>query len=175
MNMEKQLFDADMMSRMMTRMAYEIIENNDLEQVALVGIQTRGEQLAHRIQRKIQAIKHIELPLEALDITDYRDDVSSNRTGVGPQVPAFTVNLTHKTVIIVDDVLYTGRTVRAAIDAIMDVSRPNAIRLAILVDRGHRELPIRADYVGKNIPTSRKETIQVKLTEIDQVDAIVIQ
>ena len=168
------LFDETMISRMITRIANESIEQNKLDDIVLVGIQTRGIHIAKRLKQKIKEIENTNIPVETLDIKFYRDDLEKISEEPEIKVPRFKLDLTNKVVIIVDDVLYTGRTVRAAIDAIMDASRPKAIRLAILVDRGHRELPIRADHIGKNIPTSRKENVQVHLNEVDDVEEILL-
>ena len=168
------LFDETMIYRMITRIANEIIEQNKLDDIVLVGIQTRGIHIAKRLKQKIKEIENTNIPVETLDIKFYRDDLEKISEEPEIKVPRFKLDLTNKVVIIVDDVLYTGRTVRAAIDAIMDASRPKAIRLAILVDRGHRELPIRADHIGKNIPTSRKENVQVHLNEVDDVEEILL-
>ena len=168
------LFDETMISRMITRIANEIIEQNQLDDIVLVGIQTRGIHIAKRLKQKIKEIENTNIPVETLDIKFYRDDLEKISDEPEIKVPRFKLDLTNKVVIIVDDVLYTGRTVRAAIDAIMDASRPKAIRLAILVDRGHRELPIRADHIGKNIPTSRKENVKVHLNEVDDVEEILL-
>ena len=168
------LFDETMISRMNTRLANEIIEQNKLDDIVLVGIQTRGIHIAKRLKQKIKEIENTNIPVETLDIKFYRDDLEKISEEPEIKVPRFKLDLTNKVVIIVDDVLYTGRTVRAAIDAIMDASRPKAIRLAILVDRGHRELPIRADHIGKNIPTSRKENVKVHLNEVDDVEEILL-
>ena len=168
------LFDEVMISRMITRIANEIIEQNKLEEIVLVGIQTRGIYIAKRLKQKIGEIENINIPVESLDIKFYRDDLEKQSFEPEITTPKFKLDLNKKVVIIVDDVLYTGRTVRAAIDAIMDVSRPKAIRLAILVDRGHRELPIRADHIGKNIPTSKKENVKVYLKEVDKSEEILL-
>lgn len=172
---EKLLLEAEDITRITTRLSYEIIEKNkDLSQVILVGIKTRGIYLANRLQKRIERLHGTTLPVETLDIHFYRDDLEKVDHAPTVQQSNFQQSLTGKTVIIVDDVLFTGRTVRAAMDAILDVSRPQAIRLAILVDRGHRELPIRADYVGKNIPTALSENVKVFLQEIDQEDKVSI-
>ena len=168
------LFDETMISRMITRIANEIIEQNKLDDIVLVGIQTRGIHIAKRLKQKIKEIENTNIPVETLDIKFYRDDLEKISEEPEIKVPRFKLDLTNKVIIIVDDVLYTGRTVRAAIDAIMDASRPKAIRLAILVDRGHRELPIRADHIGKNIPTSKKENVKVHLNEVDDVEEILL-
>lgn len=173
---ERVLLNSEDISRVITRLAHEILEkNNDIHDIVLVGIKTRGIFLARRIKEKIKKIEGINVAVETLDITFYRDDLEKNSELPVVTNVNFKLDLNKKVVIIVDDVLYTGRTVRAAIDAIMDVSRPKAIRLAILVDRGHRELPIRADYVGKNIPTSSKEIVKVHFQELDGNDKIIIK
>ena len=168
------LFDASQINRMLTRMAHEINERTDIHQVVLVGIKTRGANLADRLQVKLAAITQVQVAVEHIDIQFYRDDLVKNHAD--PQIKhlSFTHNLTDKTVVIVDDVLYTGRTVRAAMDAILDVSRPQVIRLAIMVDRGHRELPIRADFIGKNIPTAHEENVHVCLQEVDGTEEILL-
>lgn len=168
-----QLFDEDMMNRALARISYEIMEKNDsLEDVVLVGILTRGLPLAKRIQTNIQKHSGIEVPVGSLDIHFYRDDLG--KMGEMPHTTekqlSFDVN--GKNVVLVDDVLFTGRTVRAAIDALFDMGRPAKVQLAILVDRGHRELPIRPDYIGKNVPTSMQEVISVNLEEIDGITNI---
>src|SRR5919205_1932133 len=178
---EKVLLDAEALRRTLTRIAHEIIEGNpELSRVALVGIQTRGVPLAQRLRRLIEERAGEAPALGAVDITFYRDDVFA-RGGGAPLHPqpvvrstALEFPLEGKTVILVDDVLYTGRTIRAAIEALFDYGRADRIQLAVLVDRGHRELPIRPDYVGKNLPTSREERIQVELLEVDEVDRIVL-
>jgi pyrimidine operon attenuation protein / uracil phosphoribosyltransferase len=177
----KTLLDADALSRTLTRIAHEIIEANpELDEVALVGIQTRGVPLAQRLARLIEERAGLAPELGAVDITFYRDDVSV-RGGEAPLAAQPLVRATQldfaldgRTVVLVDDVLYTGRTIRAAIEALFDYGRPARVQLAVLVDRGHRELPIRPDYVGKNLPTSRTERIQVQLVEVDEVDAVLL-
>lgn len=166
---ERILHDQLAIKRMLTRIAHEVLEQKvKLEDLVLVGIQRRGEFLAARLQNLIQQFEEIKVPLASLDISPYRDDRDRSQVRATPH--NLPLDLNGKTVIIVDDVLYTGRTIRAAMDAIMDAGRPSAIRLAVMVDRGHRELPIRADFVGKNIPTSHKETIQVYLEEVDHTE-----
>ncbi len=162
------IMNASEMNRAIKRMAHEIIEaNKGIENLVLLGIQRRGVPLARMLGEAIKAVEGSDVPQGALDITFYRDDLST--VGPTPQVSHTEVSfdVTDKIVILVDDVLYTGRTVRAAIDEIMDWGRPEAIRLAVLVDRGHRELPIRPDFVGKNVPTSHKEVVRVKVEELD--------
>lgn len=173
----KEVVDAVTMKRALTRIAYEIIERNrGLEDLVLVGIKTRGIFIAQRIAERLKQLEDIDVPVGELDITLYRDDVKDKRLE-DPEVHSsnIPVNLEGKEVIVVDDVLYTGRTIRAALDAIMDFGRPNKIQLAVLVDRGHRELPIRADYVGKNIPTALSEAIIVEMEESDGKDRILIK
>jgi pyrimidine operon attenuation protein/uracil phosphoribosyltransferase len=178
---EKVLLDADAISRTLSRIAHEIIEANpDLDSVALVGIHTRGVPLARRLRRLIAERADTEVALGSVDITFYRDDVAV-RAGEAPlhaqplvRATALDFPLEGRTCVLVDDVLYTGRTIRAAIEALFDYGRPARVQLACLVDRGHRELPIRPDYVGKNLPTARGERIQVELLEVDEVDRIVL-
>lgn len=173
--MERIIMDQAALSRTMKRIAHEIIERNiDISQVVLVGIKTRGEFLADRLAAKISEIEGQTVAVEHLDITFYRDDLTHDKDDPEVGEVNFETNLTGKRVVIVDDVLYTGRTVRAGMDAILDRFRPSHIQLAALVDRGHRELPIRADFVGKNIPTSQKERVAVQIAEVDQVDQVVI-
>jgi pyrimidine operon attenuation protein/uracil phosphoribosyltransferase len=177
----KVLLDAEAISRTLSRVAHEIIErNDDLNDVALVGIHTRGVPLAQRIRTMVADRSGVELPLGQLDITFHRDDVHvrGNRAPARRQPVVrdtrFDFELEGRTVILVDDVLYTGRTIRAAIDALLEYGRPARVQLAVLADRGHRELPIRPDYVGKNLPTSRGERVQVELLEVDEVDRVVL-
>ncbi len=172
---KNQIMDPDGMRRAITRIAHEIIEKNKgTDGLVLVGVRRRGVPLAVRLQAQINEIEGVNLPLGILDITLYRDDLTTldhqpvvHRT----EVP---FSIQGKKVVLVDDVLYTGRTARAALDAIIDLGRPQQIQLAVLVDRGHRELPIRADYVGKNLPTSSKEVVSVRVMEIDQEDRVVL-
>jgi pyrimidine operon attenuation protein / uracil phosphoribosyltransferase len=177
----KLLLDGEALRRTLVRIAHEIVERNpELERVALVGIHTRGVPLAQRLRRLIAAFAGVEVALGTVDITFHRDDVSV-RSGSAPLAPQPVVKATRldfplegKTCVLVDDVLYTGRTIRAAIEALFDYGRPARVQLAALVDRGHRELPIRPDYVGKNLPTARRERIQVQLVEIDEVDRVLL-
>lgn len=168
MKLKTQLLDEKSVGRTLTRIAHEIIERNKgVEDILLIGIKRRGYPLAQRISKAIESIEGISVPVGSVDIALYRDDL----TTVGEQPVLRNKNLDvlvkDKTVILVDDVLYTGRTARAAIDAVIDCGRPKVIQLAVLIDRGHRELPIRADYVGKNIPTANSEMVSVELNEID--------
>ena len=171
------VLDADRMARSLARIAHEILERNrGIEELALVGIRTRGVPLARRIARSLHEISRHEIPCGALDITLYRDDLSGNSSTVGPQPvihkTEINFSIDDKLILLVDDVLYTGRTIRAALDALIDFGRPRAIQLIVLVDRGHRELPIKADYVGKNIPTAPTQNVQVHLMEIDGRDEV---
>ena len=163
------------MARAITRISHEIIEKNKgIEDLVLVGVKTRGIPLAKRVQLKIEEIEGKLLPVGDIDISRYRDDISERRVEGNLSDDNTSFDIDKKTVVLIDDVLYTGRTVRAALDYIIDNGRPKAIQLAVLVDRGHRELPIRADYVGKNVPTSKNEFISVKLSEIDGEDSVTI-
>jgi len=167
---------ADDMRRAVTRIAHEILERNGgVENLAIIGIQTRGADLARRVAEAIEQIESVQVPVGVLDITLYRDDLQTiaEQPVVNESVIPFDVQ--SKTIVLVDDVLYTGRTVRAALDEIIDFGRPRAVQFAVIVDRGHRELPIRADYVGKNVPTSRNEIVAVKTLERDGADEVVIQ
>lgn len=169
------VLDVAAMNRALTRIAHEILERNKGgENLVLVGIKTRGVPLAKRLQAKIKQIEEITVPIGELDITLYRDDLEEKFSEPELRSTNIEVDIKDKTVVLVDDVLYTGRTVRAAMDAVMDIGRPSQIQLAVLIDRGHRELPIRADYVGKNIPTSKDELIAVQLEENDEKDEVSI-
>ena len=173
--MEKVLFDQDTITRSLKRIAHEILEKHDnLIDVVIIGIKTRGSYLAERLVRLIEVFEGVTVPLGELDITKYRDDITREMKEVIVNQSTVPMTLNGKTVILVDDVLYTGRTVRAALEAVLEYGRPKNIQLATLIDRGHRELPIRADYVGKNIPTSQKEVVNVYLTELDKQDAVVL-
>lgn len=169
------LMDQQGINRALVRISHEIVEKNKgVEDIVLVGIRSRGVPLAERIADAIANIEGAKPPVGILDITLYRDDLSTLSYPV-VRPTTMPVDIDRKTVVLVDDVLYTGRTIRAALDAVMDMGRPHAIQLAVLVDRGHRELPIRADYVGKNVPTSSKEIISVQIQEIDQAEKVVIK
>ena len=171
------VMDADRVGRTLTRIAHEIAERNrTMDDLALVGIRSRGEHLARRLAEQLQQIAGRAVPTGALDITLYRDDLMRHAVGPQPLVRSTEIpfSIDDRIILLVDDVLYTGRTVRAALDALIDFGRPQAIQLVVLVDRGHRELPIKADYVGKNLPTSRRESVQVRLEEVDGDDEVVI-
>jgi pyrimidine operon attenuation protein/uracil phosphoribosyltransferase len=169
--------DAERVARALTRMAHEIVERNrDLRDLALVGIRTRGVPLAARLCANLREITGQDLPVGALDITLYRDDLMRQAVAPQPLVRRTEIpfSIDDRKILLVDDVLYTGRTVRAGLDALIDFGRPKAIQLVVLVDRGHRELPIKADYVGKNVPTSARESIRVQLQETDGQDLVLI-
>jgi pyrimidine operon attenuation protein/uracil phosphoribosyltransferase len=170
-----QLLDSEAIRRALTRIAHEIVEKNKgTNDLVLIGIKTRGIHLAKRLAERISSFEGVELPVGSLDITLYRDDIRQRTEQPvvhGSEIP---FDIDGKKVVLIDDVLFTGRTVRAALDALIDIGRPNLIQLAVLVDRGHRELPIRPDYVGKNVPTSRDEVVAVQLAETDQVDRVII-
>lgn len=172
-NVKSICMDAEEIDRSLTRMAHQILEvDKGAENICLVGILTRGDLLARDLQERIESIEGVKVPLGALDISFYRDDFM---THFAPEVHSTDIpfSIDGKTVILVDDVLYTGRTVRAALDALMDIGRPDSVQLAVLVDRGHRELPIRADFVGKNVPSSPNESVRLFLEEVDGVPSAV--
>jgi len=170
------VMDADAVRRAITRIAHEILERNKgTENLALIGIRSRGIHIADRIAAAIRSIEGAELPRGIIDITLYRDDLAR-----GDQMPhirgtEIPFPIENKRIVLIDDVLYTGRTIRAAMDALMDFGRPENIQLAVMIDRGHRELPIRADYVGKNLPTSKQQQVQVRLQEMDGVDDVILE
>ncbi len=169
------IMDASDIKRSITRLAHEIVErNHGIDNVGICGIRTRGVYVARRIAEVISQIEGKKVPVGVLDITLYRDDFRQKKIGPGVQVTDIPFDLDGITVVLIDDVLYTGRTSRAALDALMDYGRPGRVQLAVLVDRGHRELPIKADFVGKNIPTSGEENIQVRLKEHDDIDEVVL-
>jgi pyrimidine operon attenuation protein/uracil phosphoribosyltransferase len=166
------VLDARDVTRALTRISHELLERNrDTESLVLLGIPTRGVHLARRIAAKVNSIEGVEVPVGSLDVTMYRDDLKTNPART-PGHTAVPVDIDGKVVVLVDDVLFSGRTIRAALDALSDLGRPAAVRLAVLVDRGHRELPIRADHVGKNLPSARSEHVGVRLQESDGVDEV---
>ena len=172
---DKILFDQDTITRSLKRISHEVLEKNEnMNDVVIVGIRTRGAYLAKRLVAFIEMFEGIEVRHGELDITKYRDDLSREMKEVIVNQSNVPIKLDGKTVILVDDVLYTGRTIRAALEAVLEFGRPKNIQLAVLIDRGHRELPIRADYVGKNIPTALSESVQVYLTEVDDNDSVVL-
>jgi pyrimidine operon attenuation protein / uracil phosphoribosyltransferase len=169
------LLDAGEIRRAVTRIAHEILERNKgAEGVALIGIAARGDDLARRLAGEIRRIEGVEVPVGALDITFYRDDIGLRAEAPEVHETRIAFDIGGRAVVLVDDVLFTGRTIRAALDALTDFGRPESIQLAVLVDRGHRELPIRPDYVGKNVPTRVDEEVAVRLTEVDGEDAVVV-
>lgn len=175
MIIKNELMDEKAINRALTRIAHEIVEKNKgVENLCFLGIKTRGLPLAARLVNKILSIEGQAVSFAEIDVTNYRDDLESKRVELKSDIMAINLDLKDKKVVLVDDVLFTGRTVRAAMDAIMDYGRPVSIQLAVLVDRGHRELPIRADYVGKNLPTSRSEEVIVNLNEIDGRDIVLL-
>jgi len=172
------VMDANRVSRSLTRIAHEILERNrGVEDLALIGIRSRGVPLATRLAADLKALTGVDVPTGALDITLYRDDLMRHAVGPQPVVRRTEIpfSIDDKLILLVDDVLYTGRTIRAALDALIDFGRPRAIQLVVLVDRGHRELPIRADYVGRNIPTSQQQSVQVRLAELDGRDEVEVE
>src|SRR5215211_913970 len=172
------VMDADRMGRTLTRIAHEILERNKgIDDLALVGVRTRGVPIARRIARSLREIANHDVPTGALDITLYRDDLMRHAVGPQPVIRRTEIpfSIDNKKILLVDDVLYTGRTTRAALDALIDFGRPKGIQLIVLVDRGHRELPIKADYVGKNLPTNPEESVQVRLQESDGNDEVVLE
>ena len=171
-----QIMDEDAMRRAITRIAHEIIEKNKgTAELALIGVRRRGVPLAERLAKRIFEIEGVNIPTGVLDITLYRDDLTTLAYQPVLHKTEVPFDITNKKIILVDDVLYTGRTARAALDAIIDLGRPQFIQLAVLVDRGHRELPIRADYVGKNVPSSKKEIVAVNVLELDGEDRVIIK
>ena len=176
----KVLLDGDHLQRTLARIAHEVAEQADLEGLALVGIQRRGVQLAERLAGMLAEFCGSRPPTGAIDITFYRDDIDTRASRPAYDQPVvhstlLPFDVAGRTIVLVDDVLFTGRTIRAAIDALFDYGRPAAVRLAVLIDRGHRELPIRPDFVGKNVPTSRSEQVNVRLVELDGIDEVVLE
>jgi pyrimidine operon attenuation protein/uracil phosphoribosyltransferase len=170
--------DADRMGRTLARIAHEIIERNrGVDELALIGIRSRGVPLAKRLARAVAEIASHQVPTGALDITLYRDDLGRHALGTQPVVRSTDIpfSIDDKHILLVDDVLYTGRTIRAALDALIEFGRPKTIQLVVLIDRGHRELPIKADYVGKNLPTSPAQSVHVRLSEVDGADGVEIE
>ncbi len=175
MHEQKVLLDEAAMNRALMRIAHEIIEaNKGAKDIVLIGIETRGVPIARSLAEKIKRIENVEVPIEKINITFYRDDLEKQFPQPLMGGSSIESDINGKTVVLVDDVIYTGRTVRAALDAIMDVGRPSYIKLATLIDRGHRELPIRPDFVGKNIPTSKKEIVRVHVKEVDHENRVVL-
>ena len=167
------LITSDDFKRIITRLAHEIIEKNrGIDDLVIIGLRTRGAFIADRISQKINEIEEKEIPIGYLDVTLYRDDFRTRLKQPDVQVTNIPFQIDEKSIVLVDDVLFTGRTIRAALDALMDYGRPSKIMLAVLIDRGHRELPIKADFVGKNVPTSIGEEVRVKIKEVDEEDAV---
>ncbi len=176
MRTKARVMDADDVRRAITRIAHEILERNGgIDSLALIGIQTRGSDLAKRVADAIESIESERVPVGVLDITLYRDDLQTIAEQPVVNESDIPFDVQGKTIVLIDDVLYTGRTVRAALDEIIDFGRPKSVQLAVIVDRGHRELPIRADYVGKNVPTSETESVAVRMMEKDGADEVLIQ
>ena len=172
---EKLVMDASEVARALTRIAHEILERNKgTDDLALVGIRTGGVYLAHRLAKRIDDIEHAQIPIGELDITLYRDDLATRKDQPVLRKTSIPFNISDRRVVLVDDVLFTGRTIRAAMDGLIDLGRPAEIQLAVLVDRGHRQLPIKATFIGKNIPTSREEIVEVLLEEDGEEDRVVI-
>jgi pyrimidine operon attenuation protein / uracil phosphoribosyltransferase len=173
MMMKTKLLDADGIRRTVNRLSHEVVEKNKgVQDVVLVGIRTRGEFLAHRVAKKIAEIENIDVQVGVLDITLYRDDLRGRLDQPELKSSEILFDIRGKVIVLIDDVLFTGRTIRSALNALMDLGRPSVIQLLVLVDRGHRELPIKADFVGKNVPTAREQEVQVAMTEADEEDAV---
>jgi len=171
--MKTKVLDADGLRRTVNRLSHEVVEKNKgVQDVVLVGIRTRGEFLAHRVAKKIAEIENVNVQVGVLDITLYRDDLRGRLDQPELKSTEILFNIRGKVIVLIDDVLFTGRTIRSALNALMDLGRPSVIQLLVLVDRGHRELPIKADFVGKNVPTAREQEVQVALTETDEEDAV---
>jgi pyrimidine operon attenuation protein / uracil phosphoribosyltransferase len=174
--MSGKVMEPDDVRRALTRIAHEVLERDKgVTDVVLVGIADRGDDLARRLAQEIRRIEEVEIPVGVLDITFYRDDIGMRAEAPEVHETRIPFDVSGKTVVLVDDVLYTGRTIRSAMDALMDLGRPRKIQLAVLVDRGHRELPIRADFVGKNVPTSRADDVRVLVAEVDGQDGVVVE
>jgi pyrimidine operon attenuation protein / uracil phosphoribosyltransferase len=174
--MSAKVMEPDDVRRALTRIAHEVLERDrGVSDVVLVGIADRGDDLARRLAHEIRRIEGAEIPVGVLDITFYRDDIGMRAEAPEVHETRIPFDVSGKTVVLVDDVLYTGRTIRSAMDALMDLGRPRKIQLAVLVDRGHRELPIRADFVGKNVPTSRADDVRVLIDEVDGEDGVVVE
>ena len=171
--MKTKVLDADGLRRTVNRLSHEVVEKNKgVQDVVLVGIRTRGEFLAHRVAKKIAEIENMNVQVGVLDITLYRDDLRGRLDQPELKNTEILFDIRGKIIVLIDDVLFTGRTIRSALNALMDLGRPSVIQLLVLVDRGHRELPIKADFVGKNVPTAREQEVQVAMTEADEEDAI---